>query len=181
MKTLVIHPYDLSTGFLARIYAPIRNKTVISHGIEKDELYDLLFHHDRIMMLGHGSPEGLCCVGQFRNTCGYIIDETMVDLLKRKNNNVFIWCHADEFVTKHHLKGFYTGMFISETREAEYCGLSGIDHQTVRISNFSFSRSMSRYIEQDKATIRENVVGEYALLAATNRVAAYNVRRLYVQ
>ena len=58
MKTLIIHPQDPSTTFLSPIYANLRNKTVIKSGITKSELRELIVSHDRVLMLGHGSPYG---------------------------------------------------------------------------------------------------------------------------
>ena len=114
MKTLIIHPEDPSTFFLDIVYAPIENKTVITGGVSKSEVQKLIREHDRVMMMGHGSPGGLFNVGRFSGCGAYIIDQQMVPLLKEKTDNVFIWCNADKFVDIFGLKGFYSGMFISE-------------------------------------------------------------------
>ena len=65
MKTLIIHPKDSTTTFLKHIYAPILDKTIVTVGIDKSELRELIYNHDRVIMLGHGSPWGLMSVGQF--------------------------------------------------------------------------------------------------------------------
>jgi len=65
MKTLVIHPDDRSTDFLSPIYEPVKNKTVITGGITKEQLRKHIQDHDRILMMGHGSPAGLVSVGRF--------------------------------------------------------------------------------------------------------------------
>jgi hypothetical protein len=75
MKTLVIHPKDSSTSFLDVVYNSIENKTVIDGGINKTTLMELIKSHDRIMMMGHGSPQGLFSVGKFPDTYPFIIDE----------------------------------------------------------------------------------------------------------
>jgi len=98
MKTLIVHPKDDTTSFLDIVYTPIPNKTVITGGISKEDLRELIEQHDRVMMMGHGSPGGLFSVGQFKDTHGFIIDHTMVPLLEKKDNSVFIWCNADMFV-----------------------------------------------------------------------------------
>lgn len=179
MKTLVIHPKDSSTTFLDIVYTPIENKTVIDGGVSKDELIELIRSHDRIMMMGHGSPGGLFSVGQFPGVHGYIIDENMVPFLKQKDNNVFIWCNADQFVNRYQLKGFYSGMFISEVGEAYYCGLPGTTQDIVDESNYGFCNIIAKYINEDTELIHENVVSEYGLIAETNPVALYNNLRLY--
>ena len=56
MSTLIIHPDDSSTTFLERVYAPIEDKTVITGGYSKREVSQMIQEHDRVMMMGHGSP-----------------------------------------------------------------------------------------------------------------------------
>ena len=179
MKTLIIHPEDESTSFLDIVYAPIENKTVITGGVSKAEVQRLIREHDRVMMMGHGSPGGLFAIGQFINSPAYIIDQSMVPALKEKDNSVFIWCNADKFVNTFKLKGFYSGMFISEVGEAHYCGLPGTEQEQVDESNFGFVNIVSKYINEDKNIIHENVVKEYGLIAEENPVALYNNNRLY--
>ena len=56
MKTLVIHPKDLTTDFLCEIYANT-DYTVISRHPGNSKLKELIKSHDRIVMLGHGTEE----------------------------------------------------------------------------------------------------------------------------
>ena len=115
--TSIIHPEDPSTDFLKTIYAKIQNKTVITGGMEKRELDQMIKRYPPILMLGHGSPSGLFSVGRFTNSWGYIIEEISSMYLRGKQM-MCIWCNADEFVFRNKLKGLYTGMFISEMSEA---------------------------------------------------------------
>jgi hypothetical protein len=179
MKTLIIHPSDESTSFLDIVYSTISDKTVITGGVSKTELMRIMEEHDRIMMMGHGSPGGLFSVGQFKNTGAYIIDQSMVPILKKKNNNVFIWCNADKFVDVFKLKGLYSGMFISEVGEAYYCGLPGTPQEVVDESNYGFCHIFSEYVNENTKTIYENVITEYGIIALDNPVAFYNHKRLY--
>lgn len=179
MKTLIIHPKDNTTSFLDIVHQPIENKTVITGGITKEELHELIKSHDRVMMMGHGSPFGLFSIGQFKKCGGYVIDQTVVSLLEKKDNSVFIWCNADRFVNEHELKGFYSGMFISEVSEATYCGLPSTPQEVVDESNYGFVNIISKYINEDTNTIHENVKKEYGLIAEENSVAYYNNLRLY--
>ncbi len=180
MKTLIIHPEDDSTSFLDIIYKPIQDKTIISGGLSKMEVMKMIESHDRVMMMGHGSPNGLFSVGQFQTNNGYIIDSSMVPLLKEKNNSVFIWCNADKFVDFYRLKGFYSGMFISEVGEATYCGLPGTPQDVVDESNYGFCEIVSKYVNEDTKSIYENVLKEYGEIAEENPVALYNHKRLYI-
>lgn len=65
MKNLIIHPEDPTTSFLSQIYSPLKNKTIVKGGITKSELRELIESHDRVLMLGHGSPYGLLSQAQF--------------------------------------------------------------------------------------------------------------------
>lgn len=179
MKTLIIHPEDESTSFLDIVYKDIFNKTVITGGCTKGDVQQLIREHDRIMMMGHGSPVGLFSVGKFQSTNGYIIDQQMVPLLKEKKDNVFIWCNADKFVDFWKLKGFYSGMFISEVGEADYCGIPGTDQELIDESNFGFVNIISKHINENTEIIHENVMKEYGVIAEENPVALYNHMRLY--
>jgi hypothetical protein len=112
MKTLVIHPQDPSTAFLSTIYAGKGYDVLTSY---KGDLNELLPKYSRVIMLGHGWSPGLFSMGRFRGT--FIINDESVPGLKHKNN-VYIWCHASDFVGEYGLKGFATGMFCSEVGEA---------------------------------------------------------------
>ena len=113
MKTLVIHPIDATTSFLTEIYAD-KDWTVINHNPSHKELKAQIAAHDRIVMLGHGTEYGLI---QPNNGLRLIINSDLVYLLRQKIC-VCIWCNADIFARKYELKGFYTGMIISEYTEA---------------------------------------------------------------
>jgi hypothetical protein len=181
MNTLVIHPFDKSTTFLEVIYQTTPNKTVITGGISKNEVKKLIEEHDRVMMMGHGSPNGLFNINQFKDCYnGYIIDNEMVNLLSKKDNNVYIWCNADKFVDQHWLKGFYSGMFISEVGEANYCGLFGTKQDIVDESNYGFSNILAEYIDEEKSEMYKKLMLEYGTLAIQNPVALYNYNRLYL-
>jgi hypothetical protein len=183
MKTLIIHPEDESTSFLDIVYKDVVDKTVVKGGMSKMDVMDLINEHDRVMMMGHGSPGGLFSVGQFKysgwKNTGYIIDQHCVPLLKEKKDNVFIWCNADKFVNLFGLKGFYSGMFISEVGEALYCGLPNTPQKIVDESNYGFVNIISKYINEPTNIIYENVRKEYGLIAENNDVAEYNNMRLY--
>src|SRR5690606_14597319 len=100
--------------FLSDIYLD-KNYTIITTNTSKSFLKEQIQSHDRIVMLGHGNENGLFGFDRF------VIDSNFVYLLREKIC-VCIWCNADVFVKKYRLKGFYTGMIISEYDEALlYC------------------------------------------------------------
>lgn len=181
MKTLVIHPKDRSTDFLAPIYQNIENKTVVTGGVSRKEIREMIKQHDRTIMLGHGCPTGLFSVGQF-NAGWMVIDYTMVDLLKQQNDNIYIWCNADKFVRNHNLKGLYSGMFISEVGEAEYCLSRTYPQDLVDTSNNTFAQVLGEALVVGTTTgdIFEDMMTEYSSLIDENAIANYNFQRLYL-
>lgn len=134
-------------------------------------------------MMGHGSPWGLFNIG-WVDFNGYIINISMVKYLKDKEC-ICIWCNADKFVNYHNLKGFYSGMFVSEVSEAYCMGvkLKGMKQyiDNVKESNEKFSEIVSKYINKKSKIIYEKVRQEYGLLAENNPVALYNNERLYLR
>lgn len=178
MKTLVVHPADPTTNFLSRIYAPLKDKTVVNGGVLKAELQALIESHDRVICLGHGSPYGLLSHHQFINSGIYIIDESLAVILKNKSNCLYIWCYADQFVEKNGLSGLCSGMFISEIGEANYWRFEGIDQEMIDQSNVGFSSIVSKYIDEPQDALYKRLLHEYKVLAKTNHVAQFNVERL---
>lgn len=174
MRTLVIHPHDTSTHFLKPIYEDIPNKTVITGGLFIAEVEDLISMHDRVIMLGHGSPKGLFGIN-FNRT--YVIDESIVPRLKY-SENIFIWCHADQFVKQHGLKGLYSGMFVSETVEALMYKLKN-DEKLITDSNNGFAFILGSVINKMPLNEAYNQVKkDYGFLAKSNEIANYNNERL---
>jgi hypothetical protein len=180
MKNLIVHPKDPTTNFLSPIYASLTNKTIVRGGITKSELRDLIESHDRVLMLGHGSPYGLLNHGQFPDAGLLIIDDSMVLPLKNKANSIFIWCNADQFVQRHGLSGLCTGMFISEVGEAIYYGFNNMDWDLINQSNEGFARIIAKYLNEPMETLYQKSVYEYELFARTNPIARFNLERLYL-
>jgi hypothetical protein len=193
MKTLIIHPNDRSTDFLCPIYQRASGRlkfddvTVFRGAQTRTQINEAIQTHDQVIMMGHGSPGGLFAMGMltdinhFGFNLPYVIDSNTVELLKQKDNSIFIWCNADQFVTRHGLKGFYTGMFISEIIEAAYCGLPGISQEIVDESNNGFVKIFSDELQKTRDTniLFEQTNDKYSLIAGINPVAKYNYNRLY--
>lgn len=177
--SLIIHPEDPSTDFLKPIYASINNKTVITGGIEKRELDQLIKRYGRILILGHGSPYGLFSVGRFPKSWGYIIDDVSAMYLRGRKQTMCIWCNADEYVWKNKLRGLYTGMFISEMDEAGQCGLVNVNQEMIDESNNLFSKVIGRNISEPPYIIYNRLLEDYGQLVKSNPVARYNYQRLY--
>ena len=142
MKTLVIHPKDNTTDFLCDIYMG-KDWTIVNKLISKGELRRLIKTHDRIIMLGHGSEDGLFDLANKR----FVIDSSWVDMLRQKDC-ICIWCNANVFFEKYGLKGFYTGMIVSDIDEAYYFSLP-TDWDSIVESNTLFASSIKDAIDTD--------------------------------
>ena len=68
---------------------------------------------ESILLLGHGFPHGLLDLRY-----GIVVGDGDAHLLKDRPNLVGIWCYASDYARNHSLKGFFSGMFISEEAEA---------------------------------------------------------------
>jgi hypothetical protein len=167
MKTLVIHPNDSTTDFLREIYKD-KDWTVINTNTSKKLLKEQIKTHDRIVMLGHGTEHGLIGFNKF------VIDSTCVYLLRNKNC-VCIWCNADEFVKKYGLKGFFTGMIISEYEEAIMYAISTSSHWIAE-SNTDFALAIKNSIDE------ENMLEKAKMLYEGNSsVVEFNRNHLYYE
>ena len=179
MKTLIIHPEDSTTTFLSQIYAQLTYKTLIRGGISKSEIPKLIESHDRVLMLGHGSPYGLLSHGQFPDSGLLIIDDSLALTLKNKRDNVYIWCHTDQFVQRHRLTGLNSGMFISEGMEANYYGFDNLDWELINQSNNRLAAIISKYLNEPKEILCQRLLYEYELITRTNPIAGFNLALLY--
>lgn len=146
MRTLVIHPDDPSTDCLFPIYEGKGFEVVTRSRFPLDHI---LPNFDRIIMLGHGSPDGLFSVGQFPEM--FCISDRHAPLLRGKQN-IYIWCHASEFVERHGLQGFASGMFISEVSEAAWYRIKTAQ-KVVDDSNHHFATLLGNNIEQPKRVV----------------------------
>ena len=125
---LVVHPKDITTSVLTSLYKGTDSK-VVDQTASKREIEHLLHHcppHERIMLLGHGSDNGL-----FSRTDDNVLefDRIIVGhshayyLRHHGANMIGIWCHADKFARKEGLHGLFSGMIISDKKEAEEYGI----------------------------------------------------------
>lgn len=168
MKTLVIHPQDVTTAFLSDIYSDM-DCTVINTQISKSKLKTVILEHDRIIMIGHGDDYGLYGYGH------YVINSELVYLLREKEC-VSIWCNADVFFKKYNLRGFYTGMIISEMDEAFLFCLYQIKYTEILKSNTLFANSIKLSINEsgflDK--VKEKYIDE------DNAIIEFNREKIYI-
>ena len=181
MKTLVIHPDDRSTDFLKPVYQNLKNITIITNDVDlklhSTNLNELISKHDRVLMMGHGTSQGLFGVQAFSSF--YIVNSDNVEALSEKTENVFVWCNADKFVNYYKLKGLFTGMFISEVGEALMFDIRA-KQSIVDESNNQFAQRLGSVLDQPITKSYRILYEDYTTLAHTNSVAAFNSKRLFL-
>ena len=176
----MIHPKDPSTEFLKGVYEGRDDVTIVTGGYSRGEIMEMIKEHDQVMLMGHGTGDGLLSVGQFSDAPGYVVDDSFAPLLAETDNTVFIWCRADQYVERNQLCGFYTGMFISEILEAYICGLRSTQYGDIDESNHAFVDTVSRFVDRGARLMHAAAQHEYGRLAKHNPIAEYNHKRLYV-
>jgi hypothetical protein len=174
MKTLVIHPNDPTTDFLKKIYEGKDYTIFDCYDYTSNDLIDAIMDHDRIIMCGHGSPDGLFDV----NNGGFIIDNSVVPYLQTKEC-VCIWCNADMFVEEYELTGLYTGMFISEVEEA-YLFQINESINNIDFSNNVFSDLLGRIIDKHNLSKVFDILKEY-YYDKENDVMIFNNERIFYE
>lgn len=178
MKTLVIHPKDKTTDCLSVIYEGRKDWTVVRDpSTSREEIEDLIREHDRIVMLGHGTPDGLlAAAGGFRFG-RYIVDHSHRHLFKGKDT-YSIWCNSDQYFRRGHLKGFHTGMIISEVGEERYClGKVVLNEEEMAKNMELFCGTCAKYFDLPPEEAQKKILEEYV---GEDEVTQFNRKRIIV-
>lgn len=180
--TLVIHCEDRSTDMLSQIYEG-KNWDILRDGnIDKSELHKLLESHDRIVMLGHGTPSGLIN----KQGSGYVIGDEEAPYLKGKKLFV-IWCNADKYFDKHNIGDgqFITGNMPSEVWECKAAGCGDISSQLMLENITYWSKLCADVVEKalngDAQGAVDYIRKHYIDKYGNHKVTIYNAERTKVQ
>jgi hypothetical protein len=164
MKTLVIHPKDQTTDMLSLIYEG-RDFTLIDDPeTSKDKIRRAIECHDRIIMLGHGIPQGLInpkfmITRRFEDLL--FIDDSFAYLLGTKET-ISVWCYSDEYFRRHRLSGFHTGMIISEVKEARFVlGYSPLTAKELDKNMHHFARVIGECIDMPSQEMKKYILANY--------------------
>lgn len=174
MTTLVIHPNDSTTDFLKPIY---ENKgfTVLTKPLTKMAMERTMRAHDRIIMLGHGTHFGL--ITDTSIDFKIVVGHENAHILREKKELIGIWCNADRFFAFHGLKGFHTGMFVSEDQEAKIFIDVNYTIPQIDESNDLFVQLVGKHI--DNPLLLNEVKNDYRSINIPNPIIEYNKERLY--
>lgn len=177
METLIIHPADITTSFLERIYNNNSNIHLITTQVSNSRITDEIIRHDNIILLGHGTEYGLLSKNHpddmFFNR--YIIDSRHVQFLREKNV-VGIWCNAKIFAERYDLRGLFSGMIISEVEEALPCGVL-TDQEEISSENVNFAENLRYCLENYDLS---SIPSEFSKLNSANtQLTNFNYNSLY--
>lgn len=170
-NVLVIHPDDRSTDFLKLIYDgkgydvinfkdAFKGDALKNHPDEcREFVREQIRLHDKIIMLGHGTPNGLLNprVG------GYIVDDSFADMLRDKEV-VSIWCYSDMFFKRNNIfnKQFHTGMIISEVLEQLLMLERVYLDYNQQLENMElFGKVVGECIEESPEKMKEYILSHY--------------------
>jgi len=166
----VIHPPgDKSTDFLASAYSGWPSMSVDAVG----ECLKAYMKRCRVVAMGHGSPAGLYDA-DYRN----VLRSEHADALSFGIDNIYVWCYASAFLDQHDLKGFATGMFISELEEAWYMQVKTTAEQ-IEASNTMFVSILRRCLHLPARDIYRAMMNEYKI--TDNAVVDYNRERMVIR
>lgn len=155
-RTLVIHLKDKSTDFLKLVYKD-KDYDVINDFKSKEELRKAIKSHDKIIMMGHGIPYGL--IDPIHH--GIAIDRTFVNLLE-KRETISIWCWSDQFFRRYNMKGFHTGMIISECGEQKMMLGKVYLNKEQQLANMEkFATIVGECIDKTPEEMKEHILANY--------------------
>ena len=118
----LIHPADPTTEFLEALYP--EGVSRITEERSGKEISKLLNHTSQVILLGHGTEEGLLAPDSNGTPWGRrIISKSHRYYLTRVKKIIGIWCNANLFAHNLRLHGLFSGMMISELSEAQELGI----------------------------------------------------------
>ena len=182
--TLVIHPKDKTTDCLSVIYEGKGWDVIRDYDTPLKEVWKQIRTHKRIVMLGHGTPDGLLAGGKvsyigfdnrewtyFTRFHHYIVREEMLNLLSTKET-YSIWCNSDKFFEKKGIKGFHTGMIISEVSEEKYILDKVVLSEEEMAKNMElFCGTCAKYFDLPPEEAQKKILEEYV---GDDEVTQYN-------
>ena len=171
MNTLIVHPFDESTNVLERVYSGMPYDVLHRRNLTRQDVENAIEagNYDRIVCLGHGTPEGLY---------NFYTDKYVFDRGTYKNKVaprgievIAVWCNANDFFLKFDEPDtvFSTGMFISEKREAERYFVEEIEDDVIQAQFRLFSNVLREAVAIPIKEIRNYIAQNYVGLDPITR------------
>ncbi len=182
--TLLIHPRDESTEMLKYVYEGRCFDVCDDPSIGKADLARLIEPHDTIIMLGHGTGAGLAYPSAIHGLKPgpdgslFMIDDSLAPLLRSKKT-ISMWCFSDRYFKRNHIKGFHTGMIISERQEAElFLGDCPLSEAELYDNMALLSKTLGGCIDKEPLEMRSYVLAHYQGEDAITRFNRSNIKVL---
>lgn len=149
---IVIHPKDRTTSMLEQLYKNTPHQQ-IDTSLSKNQLRSLLYKEPvfkRIMLLGHGCPDGLLTRDDdTKDNFRTLIDHSFSHILKKHPGKIFaLFCHANLFAEKEHLHGLFSGMIISEMNEAKLYDIPTTEKE-LDLENDKLAKRLRLLLDED--------------------------------
>lgn len=154
----VIHPKDRSTDSLKILYDGIDNLEILTDpDMFSSDVKHFLNHRTNdtvFMILGHGSPNGLFSrfddTGEPTSFDKIVVAHQHAYYLRKipANRLIGIFCYANEFAKNERLHGLFSGMFISEYKEALELGIDTTEEE-VKIEMDKFMIRLRSLLDAD--------------------------------
>ena len=172
---LVIHIISTEdTNDFSGIYAGL-DATILINPTASECRRAIINETEQIVLIGHGTECGLLN----QRLDGYIIDSRMVQFLRGKDV-IGIWCNASNFADRYDLTGFFTSMFISNTRELIECGFQIFDNcdEEIMRQNQIFASRINQLLSTNTPS-REWATILFDSLNNEERFVYYNYEAMY--
>ena len=141
---LVIHSKEVRTAMMSILYkgteAQVFNQETSNSKIER--LLSNCSQHERIMLLGHGSDDGLFSRDDmFSDDNRVLVGRNHACYLSQHGANIVgIWPNAYKFARREGLHGLFSGMLITDQYEAEHYGIITLQHIIEEANEIMFGR-----------------------------------------
>ena len=172
---LVIHIISTEdTNDFSGIYAGL-DATILINPTASACRRAIINETEQIVLIGHGTECGLLN----QRLDGYIIDSRMVQFLRGKDV-IGIWCNASNFADRYDLTGFFTSMFISNSRELIECGFQTFDNcdEEIMRQNQIFASRINQLLSTNTPS-REWAAILFDSLNNEERFVYYNYEAMY--
>lgn len=150
-----IHPKDRTTDALSVLYGDSEHviRDPDAFGSEIDHFLNHVPKDAYLMLLGHGSPDGLYTrlddSGEPVMFDKVLVNRSHRFYLRQHNCHLIgIFCYAREFAEQFGLHGLFSGMFISEFKEALELGVPTTEEE-VKKELVKFMERLRFCLEQD--------------------------------
>ena len=192
MKATIVHSNagDTDTRVLAALWDGIPDARVLdvrpgTPGARRAVDVAIAEEEDALVLCGHGSPQGLFDpsvmargnLAAIARNPPYLVDVRNAPSI-RARRVVGVWCYAASFAESAGLRGFFTGMFVSNPAEAAFVGCPGRDSAaTMTEQEVLFCRRVNALLRAD-VPMEDWIPRLHAQADRTLGVVRYNYDRL---